>query len=118
MIILSSNLILSALYRVMSLCNIAKVFKIVLYNHNQPSVGLQTSPSQHGFVNNKLTVTNLAVFTQFVSHAIDKLDQVDVIYTDFSKAFDRIDYHIIITKLDRFSFSTSLIQFLRLYLSD
>lgn len=37
-------------------------------------------------------VTNLACFSQYVSEANDGSNQVDVIYNDFNKAFDHIDY--------------------------
>lgn len=87
-------------------------------NHIHLSVDALISPSQHGFVNNRSTITNLATFTQFVSNIIDKLGQVDVIYTDFSKAFDRIDHNILSNKLDNFGFSTSLIAFFKSYLSN
>ena len=45
------------------------------------------------------TVTNLACFAQFVSERLDDHGQVDTVYTDFSKAFDRIDHGILVGKL-------------------
>ncbi|GJQ84489.1 hypothetical protein Trydic_g15683 [Trypoxylus dichotomus] len=46
---------------------------------------------QHGFVDGKSTVTNLCTF-QYAPEVINGHGQVDVLYTDISKAFDRIDH--------------------------
>lgn len=73
---------------------------------------------QHGFVSHRSTVTNLAIFTQFVSHAIDESGQVDVIYTDFSKAFDRIDHTILFSKLSSWGLSSSLLSFMQSYFAN
>ena len=74
------------------------------------------SPEQHGFVEKRSTITNLAYFSQFVSEAIDRKSQVDVIYTDFQKAFDQIDHFILLNKLHHFGFTQSLLSLLESYL--
>ena len=71
---------------------------------------------QHGFVDKRSTVTNLACFSQFVSEVIDKQGQVDVVYTDFQKAFDQIDYYILLNKLQSYGFTQSLLSLLESYL--
>lgn len=40
----------------------------------------------------RLTVTNLAIFTKFINESIDKGNQVDIIFLDFQKAFDQMDF--------------------------
>ncbi|WP_209391485.1 reverse transcriptase domain-containing protein, partial [Chryseobacterium sp. RR2-3-20] len=40
------------------------------------------------------------------------------VYTDFAKAFDRVDHNVILRKLRSFSFSNCLIKFLSSYLSN
>lgn len=47
------------------------------------------SYKHHGFVTSRSTVSNLINKTQFISEKLAKLDQVDVIYTDFMEAFAR-----------------------------
>jgi len=59
---------------------------------------------------NKSTVTNLVEFTHFLDRQIDNRDQVDVIYTDFSKAFDVINHDILLSKLVTFNISEKLRQ--------
>jgi hypothetical protein len=70
-------------------------FANVMYSH----VSHKIVPEQHGFIKGRYTVTNLVDFTQFVSKALDKRLQVDVIYTDLSKAFDRVNHCILLSKL-------------------
>ena len=54
---------------------------------------------QHGF-RPGLTVTNLLDFFSFTTRSLDARDQVDVIYMDFEKAFDKVNHGILICKLE------------------
>nr|CAI5854974.1 unnamed protein product [Callosobruchus analis] len=106
-------------YRPISLINIfAKVFEIVIYNRLYPSLKSQISDHQHGFVSNRSTLTNLVILTQYISEALDDNCQVDVIYTDFSKAFDRIDHGVLLNKLGNFGLAENTVRFFRSYLSE
>ena len=58
----------------------------------------------------------LFCFTQYVSQALDDRAQCDVIYTDFSKAFDQIDHGILLSKLRSSGFSQRLLDLLESYL--
>jgi retron-type reverse transcriptase len=63
------------------------------------------------------TVTTVVV-TQFIADCVDNRSQVDVVYLDFSKAFDKISQAVLLNKLDSFGFSSHLISFFRSYLSN
>lgn len=56
-------------------------------------------PEQHGFIDKRSTTTNLVTTTQFIRNSFAKKRQVDCIYFDFSKAFDRIDHGLLAAKL-------------------
>lgn len=84
------------------LCNFSKLFESVLYNILFSHVKSQICFNQHGFLAGRSTVTNLACITQFIAEALDEGGQVDVIYTDFSKAFDTLDHGILLQKLFNF----------------
>lgn len=88
-------------YRPVSkLCFIAKIFERIIYNQLYPAVVKSLSPFQHGFVKGLLTITNLIMFIDCISGAMDSGRQVDVIHTDYSKAFDRTDNFILNQKLN------------------
>lgn len=99
------------------ICNFAKVLEIALHDILYRHVQGQISPHQHGFMRNRSTTTNLFCITQFVAQHLDMNVQVDVIYTDFSKAFDRLDHGILLNKLEKFGLSLPLLNLFKSYLS-
>ena len=100
------------------LSNFSKVFESVLHNQLSFYVTSQIVDQQHGFTSGKSTVTNLCMVAQYISENIDSNIQVDVVYTDFSKAFDRLDHGILLSKLPSFGFDDRLVKFIQDYLSD
>ena len=56
-------------------------------------------PSQHGFMKGRSCLTNLISFYDPVTHLVDEGTAVDVVYLDFSKAFNTISYSILLKKL-------------------
>ena len=46
--------------------------------------------SQHGFLKNKSCLTNLLEFMEFLTSKYDDGNALDIIYLDFSKAFDKV----------------------------
>ena len=63
------------------------------------------------------TVTTLAVYTNYISQTLDQHKQVDIIYTDFSKAFDKFCYGILINKLFKLNINSGYIHWINAYLS-
>ena len=55
--------------------------------------------SQHGFMKNKSCTTNLFEFLDRVTKLIEDGDSVDVIYLDFSKAFDKVPINRLLDKI-------------------
>ena len=100
------------------LSNFAKVFEQVIYksifNHIQPYI----SPNQHGFLPGRSTITNLITITQFICEQLDNAGQVDVVYTDFSSAFDMVDHGLLLNKLSSFGLAPSFIALIKSYLSN
>lgn len=106
-------------YRPISIIsNFSKVFEITLKHHLYEHVVNSIIPEQHGFIKGKSTVTNLAVRTQIISEVIDNGGQVDIIYTDFTKAFDRLNHSVLLNKLDFMNISNALILLFKSYLTE
>lgn len=104
-------------YRPISkLCIFAKIFEKII--HRQVYAALQSSftAEQHGFLKNKSTVSNLLVFNDYTSSHMDLGQQVDTIFTDFSKAFDRIDHVLLLEKLYKAGIHGSLFRWFSSYI--
>ena len=54
--------------------------------------------SQHGFMRGKSTVTNLLEYLEELTKAIDRGEDMDVLYLDFSKAFDKVPIRRLLSK--------------------
>ena len=60
------------------------------------SMSTHFSVNQHAYIKGRSTVTNLLLFSNFVSSSLHKDIQVDAIYLDFAKAFDKVDHFLLI----------------------
>lgn len=105
-------------YRPISILScISKVFESIIYKYIYDHVKVSITQHQHGFVSKKSTTTNLLNFIEYTHEAFSESSQVDVVYTDFQKAFDKVSHKIIINKLSRqYNFSVEFCKFLNSYL--
>ena len=57
------------------------------------------SPYQHGFIPGKSCITQLLETLEEITDAMDQGYDVDIIYLDYTKAFDKIPHKRLLKKL-------------------
>jgi hypothetical protein len=66
---------------------------------NKIGEDLSININQHGFMKNRSTITNLLEYASFVLNSNEDGNQVDSIYTDFSKAHDRVRHQLLLNEM-------------------
>src|SRR6266496_2871386 len=76
--------------------------------HHLDRFGL-VSDSQHGFRRGSSCLSNILTFLDQAARWIDKGEAVDVLYLDFTKAFDKVLHRHLIDKLAAHSISGKIV---------
>ena len=108
-------------YRPISLTSIVcrlleKIVKCQIMDHLTQEDLL--SPSQHGFINRRSTVTQLLNYLDKSTEAIADGDVVDVIYFDFAKAFDTVPHRRLLMKIEGYGIKNEALAWIRAFLTD
>jgi hypothetical protein len=74
------------------------------------------SENQHGFRNNRSCSTQLIEYTTNVFDSLVKGDEVDAIYLDYSKAFDKVDHTVLLMKLKSLHLGDKYLKWLECFL--
>jgi len=86
-----------------------------LTGHVKDNQGIR--PSQHGFLKSRSCLTNLISFCNKVTRLVDDRRAVDVIYLDFSKAFDTVLHSILLEKLAAHGLDGSTLRWIKNWLN-
>ena len=87
-------------YRPVSLLSIpSKTFEHILFKKLYEHCAEYLHVSQYGFRKNRFPIIQLITFLQKVYNGIESQQEIDILFTDFSKAFDRVDHGILLQKL-------------------
>ena len=72
--------------------------------------------NQYGFLKNKSCPLQLLKIMNKWENVRDKNGQIDVIYTDFQKAFDKVSHSKLIYKLIKYGVDENLVKWIENYL--
>jgi hypothetical protein len=97
---------------------IPKIFSKIINNKIIPILNNLLINEQHGFRTKRSTVTNLAIFKQYIFDSFSSNTQTNVVYTDFEKAFDRVDHNLLIEKLKNYGINNPLLSWLNSFLKN
>lgn len=100
------------------MCVLWKILEKIVYNRILEHVKDIIIPQQHGFLPNRSIETNLITFVDSLYESMDKRVPVDVVYTDFSKAFDKINHQLLIDRLAETGIDGILLWWIESYLKN
>ncbi|CAM4602829.1 unnamed protein product [Caretta caretta] len=72
--------------------------------------------SQHGFTEGRSCLTNLIAFYDEITGSVDEGKAVDVLFLDFSKAFDTVSHSILVSKLRKYGLDECTIRWVESWL--
>lgn len=104
-------------YRPICLLNaFSKIFERLVHGIILSIVENVIDKGQHGFIKDRSTLTNLSIYSNFIANALDAGFDVHTIYTDFTKAFDMVNFDILLKKLGDCGVDGRLLLWIESYL--
>ena len=98
-------------YRPISLlCIVSKVLESCISNNIWEHLQEIMNDHQHGFMPGRSSTSQLVGVLDKIGKVLDRGEQIDVIYLDMTKAFDKFNHELLINKLRRFGFKTNLLK--------
>ena len=76
------------------------------------------SNDQHGFVPSRDCMTNLLLTIEILTSIIEDGGSVDIIYTDFAKAFDSVPHKRLLSKVNALGIKGDILQWINSFLSN
>lgn len=73
---------------------------------------------QHGFRSGRSCLSQLLAHYDRILNELEKCDGVDVVYLDFAKAFDKVDFGITLQKISALGINGKIGQWIRSFLSN
>ena len=93
-----------------------KVIRRHLVNYLESNKLMNTS--QHGFRAGRSTISQLIEHLECVLNGLEEGKNVDVVYLDFSKAFDKVDHGILLHEMKRLGIGGKIGRWIRAFLQE
>ena len=98
--------------------SVSKILERLVFDKVYPIVNPLISPNQHGFMRKRSVQSQLISNYDIIGDDLDKGVQDDIIFLDFSKAFDKVPHNLLLHKLKTFGFINKLLNWFTDYLSE
>ena len=108
-------------YRPISLTNhLTKTFERVLRKEivNHMELNDLMNKTQHGFRKGFSTITQILLYYDSMLQALENESNVDSVYLDFSKAFDKVDHEILLKKVENLGIQGKILAWIKLFLKN
>ena len=103
---------------VANLSSLSLSFERLLFKHLYKFIAPKINSSQHGFMKNRSTTSQLLLHLKLLLDSLDIGEEVFTLYLDFCKAFDKVNHYLLIEKIKYFGIGGKLLQLLSSYLED
>ena len=99
-------------------CILCKVYEQLVRAHVVKFLESKISVHQHGFVKKKSCLSNLLEAFDSILDILQEGDPVDILYFDFSKAFDTVPHYRLLCKLENIGIKGNVLDVIRDFLMD
>ena len=103
---------------VANLSRLSFSFERLLFKHLYNFIASKINSSQHGFMKNRSTTSQLLLHLKLLHDPLDIGGEVFTLYLDFCKAFDKVKHYLLIEKSKKFGIGGKFLQLLSSYLED
>ena len=97
---------------------VSKVLERCIYDQIINHVSSQLHNLQFGFLRGRSTASQLLQVLHEIGKSLDQRIQTDILYLDFSKAFDKVDHRLLLKKLSNFGICGNLLNWFQNYLTN
>ena len=97
---------------------VSKVLERCIYDQIINHVSSQLHNLQFGFLRGRSTTSQLLQVLHEIGKSLDQRIQTDILYLDFSKAFDKVDHKLLLKKLSNFGICGNLLNWFQNYLTN
>ena len=96
---------------------IPKIFEAIITKKLSSIISPYICKNQHGFRPKMSISTNLLLYQSKILNSFKNHIQVDSIYTDFQKAFDKVNHKLLLKKLFNIGFNGNFLDWIESYLT-